>query len=255
VLYFTAQKQFSEEEVDLAVTFADQAALGIENARLREQAAQTAVAAERSRLARDLHDAVTQTLFSASLIAEVLPRLWERNPAEGRRRVGELRELTRGALAEMRTLLLELRPSAMTEASLAELLRQLAEAATGRARIPVTVTVDIEPELPPDVQFAFYRIAQEALNNVAKHSGAHSANVALSPVARLGDGREKEGQVELSVRDDGCGFDPAGISPDNLGLSIMRERAEAIGATLRIESKAGEGTRVSIVWPALPENP
>src|SRR5512138_3291935 len=85
----------------------------------------------------DAYDAVTQTLFSASLIADVLPRLWERNPEEGRRRLEELRQLTRGALAEMRTLLLELRPTALTEAALADLLKQLAEAINGRARLPV----------------------------------------------------------------------------------------------------------------------
>ena len=103
------------------------------------EAARIAVAAERSRLARELHDAVTQTLFSASLIAEVLPRLWERDPAEGLRRTAELRQLTRGALAEMRTLLLELRPATLTEVELRDLLRQLCEALTGRARIPVNL--------------------------------------------------------------------------------------------------------------------
>jgi signal transduction histidine kinase len=105
-------------------------------ARLYEQAEEAAVATERNRLARDLHDAVSQTLFSASLIAKVLPRLWERKPEEGRRRLEEVRRLTRGALAEMRTLLLELRPKALVEADLGDLLRQLTEAFIGRARIP-----------------------------------------------------------------------------------------------------------------------
>src|SRR5690606_6306783 len=158
---------------------ADQAALAIENARLREQVQRSAVAAERNRLARDLHDAVTQTLFSTSLIADVLPRLWDRNQEEGKRRQAELRELTRGALAEMRTLLLELRPAALTEAKLADLLPQLAEAVTGRARLPVTVAVHGEAQLPLEVKLAFYRIAQEALNNVAKHSQAAQAAVEL----------------------------------------------------------------------------
>ena len=103
---------------------------------LAHQAAEVAVAEERNRLARDLHDAVTQTLFSASLIAEVLPKLWRRDRNEGKRRVAELRELTRGALAEMRTLLLELRPTALEDAELGELLKQLAESITGRARVP-----------------------------------------------------------------------------------------------------------------------
>ena len=150
---------FSDGHLALFESIADQLGVAVENARLYEQSEQAAVAAERSRLARDLHDAVTQTLFSASLIAEVLPRIWERNPEEGRRRLDELRELTRGALAEMRTLLLELRPSALVDAPLNDLLRQLAESITGRARVPVTVEVEGECALPPEVKVALYRIA------------------------------------------------------------------------------------------------
>jgi signal transduction histidine kinase len=190
-------------------------------------------------LARDLHDAVTQTLFSASLIAEVLPRIWERNPDEGRRRLEELRQLTRGALAEMRTLLLELRPSALVDAALNDLLRQLAESITGWARVPVNVEVEGECTLPPEVKVALYRIAQEALNNVAKHTGASQATVGL---------QRQPGQVRLRISDDGGGFDPEGVPPESLGLGIMRERAEAIGATLAIGSEVGRGTEVTVVW-------
>ena len=127
---------------------------------------------ERIRLARDLHDAVSQTLFSTSLIAEVLPRLWERNKEEGLKKLEEVRQLTRGALAEMRTLLFELRPAALADAELSDLLRQLAESVIGRARVPVTLEVEGTCAIPPDVKIAFYRIAQEALNNIAKHSGS-----------------------------------------------------------------------------------
>lgn len=135
-LYYTASREFSVEEIGLAVTFADQAALAVENAQLRSQVEQAAVAAERSRLARDLHDSVTQNLFSASLIAEVLPRLWERKHSEGQQRLEELRQLTRGALAEMRTLLLELRPSRLMQVELAELLQPRSAATpTGAAHI------------------------------------------------------------------------------------------------------------------------
>ncbi len=243
VLYFPDVRDLTHEEVELAVSFGDQAALAIENARQREQAQEAAVMAERSRLARDLHDAVTQTLFSASLIADVLPRLWERYPAEGRRRLEELRQLTRGALAEMRTLLLELRPAALTEASLGELLSQLGDALTGRARLPVTLTLESQGQgtLAPDVQIALYRIAQEALNNIAKHAGATQARLHL----RLGE----DGRVALTIADDGQGFDPAGVSAEHLGLSIMRERAAAIGARLEVASQPGEGTQITVFWP------
>jgi signal transduction histidine kinase len=230
---------FAEEDLRVINLFADQAAMAIENARLYEQARELATVRERQRLARELHDAVTQTLFSASLIAEVLPRLWERNPEEARRRLEELRQLTRGALAEMRTLLLELRPATLTETRLGDLLRQLAEAITGRARLPVTVEVEGECALPPDVQVALYRIAQEALNNVAKHAGASQATVSLHCLPD---------QVTLCIADNGCGFDPGAVSPEHLGLSIMRERAEAVGAALTVRSEIGRGTEVVVEW-------
>src|SRR6266545_4609494 len=188
---------------------------------------------------RDLHDAVTQTLFSTSLIADVLPRLWERDQNEGLRRLNELRQLTRGALAEMRALLLELRPATLSEVGVGELLRQLTEAITGRARVPITLTVDGQPQLQPDVQIALYRIAQEALNNVARHANASQAAVYLH-------GRVDE--IELRISDDGQGFDPSCIALEHLGLGIMRERAEAIGATLHIEAQPGSGTQVVIYW-------
>jgi PAS domain S-box-containing protein len=244
--YYAEPQPFSEEQVQLALTFAEQAALALENAQLRQQVAQSAVAAERSRLARDLHDAVTQTLFSASLIAEVLPRIWEHDPDEGRRRLAELRELTRGALAEMRTLLLELRPSALLETCLSDLLKQLCESITGRARVPVSLDVEGECQAPVEVRVAFYRIAQEALNNVAKHAGASAASVRLCCTPE---------ETALSVRDDGRGFDPAAISPDHLGLGIMRERAEAVDAVLKIDSQTGQGTSIHIRWRnPLPES-
>jgi signal transduction histidine kinase len=231
----------------LFTALAQRAALAIQNAQLYEQAQELAVVEERQRLARDLHDAVTQTLFSTSLIAEVLPRIWERNPEEGQRRLGEVRELTRGALAEMRTLLLELRPAALLEANMGDLLRQLGEAITGRARVPVAVNVQGEDigDLPPDVKVALYRIAQEALNNVAKHAAASQATVAL----RYGPSGLAGGEaVELSIADDGCGFDVKDIPPDHLGVGIMHERAEAIGAKLAIESQVGQGTQVTVLW-------
>jgi PAS domain S-box-containing protein len=239
VLYFAKPRTFSDDEIGLAMAFANQAALAIENSRLRDQVQLTAATAERSRLARDLHDAVTQTLFSASLIAEAMPRVWERDQAEARRGLEELRHLTRGASAEMRTMLLELRPAALTEKPMGELLRHLVEAVTGRTRVPVTLTMEGKGSLPPQIQIAYFRIAQEALNNMAKHSGASQAAVELHFEA---------GQVTLRVCDDGCGFDLGDTRPDQLGLDIMRERAESIGAVLEIQSQPGSGTQVVVNW-------
>jgi signal transduction histidine kinase len=215
-----------------------------------------AVAEERNRLARELHDAVTQTLFSASLIAEAVPDSWENDPEEGRQLLEELRQLSRGALAEMRTLLLELRPAALAETDLSSLLRQLAEAAMGREGIPITVTVEGRCKLPTDVHVGLYRIAQEALNNVVKHSYASEIEVSLrgapalpSPTQRRDSvGGMEQGCVELVIRDNGRGFDPEDTPPDRLGLSIMRERAQAIHAVLTIDSEPGQGTTVRVVW-------
>ena len=147
---FCERHALTDEERRLVQALAQRAGLAIHNARLFGQAQQVATAEERQRLARELHDAVTQTLFSASLIAEVIPRLWERNPVEAQRRLEELRRLTRGALAEMRTLLLELRPAALIETPFSHLVRQLGEAAASRSNVLVDVTTrGEETAFPP----------------------------------------------------------------------------------------------------------
>jgi PAS domain S-box-containing protein len=194
---------------------------------------------ERNRLARDLHDAVSQTLFSASIIADVLPKLWERNPEEGRKRLEEIRQLTRGALAEMRTLLLELRPVALKDAELADLLKQLGESINGRARIPVKIDIRGKCELEPDVKTALYRIAQEALNNVAKHSGASQAEVEMDC---------QDNTVSMSISDNGKGFARENVRAQSLGLGIMNERAKEINAELNVDSREGQGTSITVKW-------
>jgi signal transduction histidine kinase len=224
---------------------------------LAQQAAKSAVAAERSRLARELHDAVTQTLFSASLIAEALPASWENNAREGRELLDELRQLSKGALAEMRTLLLELRPSALAEANMAELLRQLAEAVSGREGIPVSVIVNGDCQLPHDVHIALYRIAQEALNNVVKHAHASAVEVRLDSTVDSNKtnhchiDNESCLCVELCIKDNGFGFDPQKTPTNHLGLAIMRERARAVEAELSIESQPGYGTCIRVGWSGI----
>jgi signal transduction histidine kinase/ligand-binding sensor domain-containing protein len=206
---------------------------------LRQSEMEKAVTAERSRLARELHDAVTQTLFSASLIAEILPRLWAKDPERGRQQLEEVRLLTRGALAEMRSLLLELRPEALARAKMDDLLRQLGRAMTGRTGVPVSVSADVRCSLPAEVQVALYRIAQEALNNTAKHAEASQVEVSFQCEAD---------RATLAVGDDGRGFDVDNISPGHLGVGFMRERAAAVGAELEIGSKIGSGTEIRVHW-------
>lgn len=239
ILLYEQPIQPSDEDIQMAISFADHAALAIANAQLRSQAEEIAVSAERSRLARDLHDAVTQTLFATSLIAEVLPRLWERSPEAGKQKVAEIRELTRGALAEMRTLLMELRPSALVDVPLPDLLLQLSEAFTGRARVPVELDVDKTVDLPTNVKIGFYRITQEALNNIQKHARATQVEIHLHDVGDC---------VELSIKDNGVGFETGHTLPDHFGLGIMEERAQSVGAQFMLESQPGAGTSISVAW-------
>ncbi len=200
---------------------------------------EAAATAERERLARELHDAVTQVLFSASLIADTLPRVWERHPEEGQHGLEELRRLTHGALAEMRTLLLELRPGALREQNLGGLLLQLTDGMMARTRMPVAATVVGDRSLPADVQIALYRIAQEALNNIAKHARASRATVSLD---------NEPDYVTLRISDDGRGFDPGSVQAHQLGMQIMQERAQAIGASFEAISQLGQGTEIVVTW-------
>ncbi len=231
---------FTHHHADLALSVANQAAITMINAELYEDAQALGVVEERQHLARNLHDAINQSLFSAGLIAEVLPRLWERDQDEARKSLEDLRRLTRGAMAEMRALLAELRPSTLTDADLGDLLRLLGNAFTGRTNIPAKVSVVGEGVLPAETQVALYRICQEALNNVAKHALASQVDLAL---------KHEEAGIELSLRDDGLGFDPGqATTSGHYGLSMMRERAEAVGARLSITSQPGHGTKLTIHW-------
>jgi signal transduction histidine kinase len=233
---------FSPDDQQRVQIFANLAAVAIENARLGQLAMAAAVLEERSRIARDLHDAVSQTLFSASLIAEGLRDTRNRSPARERQGLEELRQLTRGALAEMRALLLELHPGGLAERPLGNLLDSLCTAFTSRTQIPVALAVTGTDKLEPEVQEMLYRIAQEALNNIGKHAGAGAARVALTCSPE---------EVVLVIADDGRGFDTATQAHGSLGLEIMRERAAKIGAELRMESELGVGTTITAIWRAL----
>ena len=237
---------FTPHHADLALSVANQAAITMVNAELKQQAQALAVLEERQRLAHNLHDAINQSLFSAGLIAEVLPRLWDRDQQEARRSLEDLRRLTRGAMAEMRALLAELRPSTLTDAELGDLLRLLGNAFTGRTNIPATVTVLGQGVLPADVQVAIYRVCQEALNNVAKHAAASRVEIDL---------KHEDHAIELSIRDNGQGFDPEQTLSGHYGLRMMHERAERVGARLSITSQPGQGTELTILWvPPSPSN-
>jgi two-component system nitrate/nitrite sensor histidine kinase NarX len=258
---------FTVHHANLALSVANQAAITMVNAELYEHAGELAALQERQRLAQNLHDAVNQSLFSAGLIAEVLPRLWDRDQAGARQSLEDLRRLTRGALAEMRELLAELRPSVLTDSSLGDLLRQLANAFTGRTNIPVSVTIAGEHVLPAEIQVALYRICQETLNNIAKHAGAtqveidlqydssgvddHGITKVLSSLSQTGVPQEIEvSSVEMRISDDGIGFDLGEPSPPgHYGLGMMLERAESVGAQLIVTSQTGHGTEVKLRWP------
>jgi signal transduction histidine kinase len=217
----------------------EELALAVESMaeRLDEQAAQE----ERIRLARDLHDSITQALFAAALKAEVLSGS-EALPGDLAATADEVRRLTRGALAQMRTLVMELLSEDYEDVPIDHLLRNVAEAMEARARISVDLTLNgDEAALPPALHSTVYRVTQEALNNVARHSRAHHVSVDL---------HTEPGQVRLQVHDDGCGFEVGTEPPGHLGLRSMRERACEAGAELWILSAPGEGTYVILDWRA-----
>jgi signal transduction histidine kinase/ligand-binding sensor domain-containing protein len=232
---------YGPAEVAQLEPFVSPVAIALENERLRQQARSAAMLQERARVARELHDAVTQTLFSASLIAEALPDALKRDPERAALGAAELHRLTTGALAEMRALLIELRPKALTEISLGKLLQLLGVSLSSRSAIPITVTITRDCTLAPEVQLACYRIAQEALNNAVKHAAA--TEVAVSVDCTLQD-------MRLRVSDNGRGFDATKASRGGLGLGILQERAAEIGAQLSVGSAPDTGTTVILHWQA-----
>lgn len=215
--------------------------LAEQNARLAEQAAQLATVEERNRLARDLHDSVSQELFSLTMLAAAAKRQLERRPETAAGQLGEIQEIAQRALQETRGLIFALRPAALDDRGLAPALRDLAAAAQERQGLVVHLRVGGERRLPLDHEQALFRIVQEALANVVRHSGAHEAEVAL---------QYDDACVHLVVSDQGRGFNTS--APRNVravGLASMAERAAALGGTFEVCSNPGIGTRVEVGLP------
>jgi signal transduction histidine kinase len=235
------REQFVPIYAERLQAFAAQAAVALENARLYQHSYELAALQERQQIARDLHDSVTQTLFSATIMSESVITLWRQDPTQIETELLELHNMTRGVLAEMRTLLFELRPDILATASLDDLLYQLIDTLRGRSHIVIEADITSQEPvmLPVAVKIAFFRIAQEALNNVAKHARARCVRITFHC---------DEANIFLSVSDDGRGFDSSMARPGRLGLRMMQERAQATGITWSIDSAMGHGTKVMIQW-------
>jgi signal transduction histidine kinase len=229
------------EDADLVNRMALDLASLAQGAILLDQAVVLAAVEERNRLARELHDSVTQTLFTASVLAEATPHILEKDASLGRQNLFKLSRLIRGALAEMRSMLIELRMGDMHHQSLEQLLVTLVDGAKARSQAIITLSLmqDV-PDLPEKITTAYYRITREALINATVHSGAANIQVSLF---------KEKGQLVLIVQDDGCGFELLAVPSGHLGLNIMNERAQEAGATLRIDTKPGYGTSIRIDWP------
>jgi signal transduction histidine kinase len=243
---------FDGADVDLVRGLAAHAAVVIENARLFEASRERSIAEERNRLARDLHDALTQRLFSLNLTLEAAAATASgADPAPTVEAIRQARALVDSALAELRTLIFELRPPELDADGLLGALRKHAELLSRAHGIDVTVADERPaggPRLGSGVERQLLRVAEEALSNAMRHSGASAVTVRLA----AGDGADAgAGAVVLSVADDGGGFDPAArsIAARKLGLTSMRERVEALGGTLEITSAAGRGTTVQASVP------
>ena len=207
---------------------------------LRRQAGELAAGEERAHLARELHDSVTQALFSMTLVSRSVELLLERDVEAAKAQITQLRELQREALAEMRALIFELRPGNLEQDGLARALKTHTAALQGRIGLPVVVESELDERLPLPVEEALYRIAQEALHNVVKHAAARQVRVEV--------GRVKHG-VRLRIQDDGKGFDPTQVPAGHLGLTGMEARAARIGATFSCRTEPGKGTTVEVLVP------
>ena len=240
--YLTEKKgadEFTLADQRLIERFAGHAAVIVENARLFDQSRALSVIEERNRLARELHDSVTQTLFSLNLTADAATELVDVDPARAKIEVNRVAELARSALREMRDLVFELRPVAVDREGLASALRKHIDVVRRSYGVRIDLAIAGNRELPPPYEAGIFRIIQEALNNALKHAAASSNRVELAL---------DNGAVHASVCDDGIGFNPRAlpVRAKHLGLASMQERAEGLGCELAITSQPGAGTTVRV---------
>jgi len=220
--------------------FADQVATALENARLQRQTIDIALSEERQRLARDLHDSVTQTLFAASVISGSLIKQSQIDPDSLKASLHDLNALTRDALAEMRSLLLDLRPDSNQVADLAAQIARLVATTQKRTNVQIKVVNQISHHPPPPIKHALFRITQEALNNIVRHAEASMVRITLKCESH---------STELEIADDGIGFSLTDQrAQTQMGLTFMKERAEEAGIYLKIDSQQQHGTRIRAVW-------
>jgi len=241
VLTSSQEQAFTQGQATLALAIANQAAIAIENARLYEQAQELAALEERQKLARELHDSVSQALYGIALGAHTAQTLLDRDPRLVADPLEYILSLAKAGLAEMRALIFELRPESLeTEGLISALIKQAA-ALQARHDVPVETDLCDEPSLSLTVKQELYRVAQEALHNTVKHAGASQVNVRLGRTAEA---------IILEIRDNGRGFDPLGSFPGHLGLLSMQERVKNLAGVLAIESTAGQGTTIRARVPA-----
>lgn len=231
---------YTERHAALLNAVADQAAVAIQNARLYEQARGLAALEERQKLARELHDSVSQALFGIGLGARTARALVDRDPKHAADPLDYVISLAEAGLTEMRALIFELRPDALETEGLIALLDKQAAALRARHHLNVETDFGPEPDISLPVKEALFRIAQESLHNVVKHAGASTVRLC---VAQSGEG------VRVEIADNGAGFDPDGTFAGHLGLRSMRERAARQGAQLEISSAPGSGTTIRLLLP------
>ncbi len=225
--------------VKLEGLLADQAAVAIENTKLHEEAGQVAILEERQRLGRDLHDSVTQALYSMLLFADATQlALAAGKQSEATENLSQVRKMARQAMADMRLLIYQLHPPLLEKEGLAAAIHARLDAVESRAGLRTEFRVEGECELAPALQRELYRIAQEALNNVIKHAKAEHVLVELICA---------DHRCRMTITDDGSGFDVSTAQQSGgMGLRNITERAQQISATLNLESSPNAGTRVSI---------